>query len=195
VSHSRDEDQQLGPTAADRPHRVPGSLFWPWLVGLIFLLSWLVLFWWMARRKTADDSHDKEAPEGEGRAAQVLSKFRSPRGIIRFYMWLILIYFGLFFLLIDSTPWLPPENVEIQGMEQPLTAYVLNDDPAALVLLSEPERRLVRLPTSTINSRQFCRRTWRSAWRSAQPWADWLYTSRTVVSVLVSPPNYPKCVS
>ena len=106
-----------------------GSFFIPWPIAVVFFFCWAILIW-----TGLTSSRDMQAPEGdvdEEKSKSKPEKKSVPRSHLRGA-----VIFGLgLWLLIDATLWLPPENVEIRGVEQPLTAYVLNDDPAVLVKL------------------------------------------------------------
>lgn len=77
-----------------------------------------------------------------------------------------------------SAPWLPPEAITI-GTDDPITGYVIAEDPKTLRVLRDDTRTVFYLPVEDVEARELCSV---SGWRWQQPLA---YTIRK--------PNYPDC--
>lgn len=141
----------------------------PWpslLAGAVLLgLTWLVMIW--IRRLARHN--------------------RVHAGTVR---WLVWLYITVFVLAVAmSTPvWMPPERIALASGEA-YTAYVLQGDDRATVLLRDADRKVFGVSTEDIAGRTICRRA-----SSVAPAS--LDDNRTLLMLLggaFAPPRYPLC--
>lgn len=67
--------------------------------------------------------------------------------------WALFVAFLVAFITLNTTPWLPAEELRIRGDAPPVTAYVLSTAPNFTAVLTGAPPRIEYIPTSSITNR------------------------------------------
>jgi len=150
-------------------------LIWPYEVLLLVFGGYVICFYpfarlllWTLRRrrrkKSRSISNTAAYPAAGPKKASILA---DPKKLYNFStIGFLLTFFISCYGALDDTPWLPPNNVTVQG--KTYVAYVLYEEFGNVTLLRDSDRNVLYFKEEDVGGRTVCTRSSRATTRSIE---------------------------